>query len=242
MDTSKKGSKYSVILPTYNERENLPIIVTLILEMAEKNKLDFEIVIVEDNSPDGTLQVAKELQRINPGKINILERAGKLGLGSAYVDGIKKCSGDFVIIMDADFSHHPKYIPQFIERQKQTNADIVSGTRYLPGGGVFGWNFERKLVSRCANFIAASIVGQGTSDLTGSFRLYKREVIARIIPEIASRGYAFQMEIVIRAAKYGYKIEEVPIVFVDRIFGESKLGSDEVVIYLKGIWSIIWKF
>eukprot|EP01017_Pseudomicrothorax_dubius_P034820 TRINITY_DN4810_c0_g1_i11.p1 TRINITY_DN4810_c0_g1~~TRINITY_DN4810_c0_g1_i11.p1 ORF type:complete len:157 (-),score=36.42 TRINITY_DN4810_c0_g1_i11:168-638(-) len=156
--------------------------------------------------------------------------------------------------MDADFSHHPKYIPQFIERQKQTNADIVSGTRYLPGGGVFGWNFERKLVSRCANFIAASIVGQGTSDLTGSFRLYKREVIARIIPEIASRGYAFQMEIVIRAAKYGYKIEEVninsftsspsqvPIVFVDRIFGESKLGSDEVVIYLKGIWSIIWKF
>lgn len=163
-------------------------------------------------------------------------------MGSAYIDGIKFCSGDFVVLMDADLSHHPKYLPQFIEKQRQTGADIVTGTRYRPGGGVYGWDFSRKLTSRVANFIAKATLGSQCTDLTGSFRLYKKDVLARVIKDVVSRGYAFQMEIIIRSRDYGYSVEEVPIVFVDRIFGESKLGPNEIVIYLKGVWNLMWAF
>jgi dolichol-phosphate mannosyltransferase len=114
-----------------------------------------------------------------------------MGLGSAYIDGINFCTGDFVVIMDADLSHHPKYLPTFIERQKASGCDIVTGTRYKPGGGVFGWDFGRKLTSRVANFIAKSTLGSSYSDLTGSFRLYKKEVLAKVIKDVVSRGYAF---------------------------------------------------
>ena len=127
--TQWKSSKYSILLPTYNERKNLPIIVFLLLETAEKENLDFEIVIVDDSSPDGTYEVAEKLKNIYPGKIVIHKRKGKLGLGSAYIDGLKFCSGNFVILMDADLSHHPKYIPDFIKKQKETDCDIVTGTR-----------------------------------------------------------------------------------------------------------------
>ena len=178
------NNKYSVILPTYNERENLPIIVYLIMEMAEQNGLDMEIVIVEDNSPDGTYEVALQLQKVFKDKIQVLKRAGKLGLGSAYVDGLKLCTGNFVIIMDADFSHHPKFIPQFIQKQLETDCDIVTGTRYVTGAGVHGWDLRRKLTSRVANFLAKTMLGSNTTDLTGSFRLYKKQVIHKIMPEI----------------------------------------------------------
>ena len=239
---SVNNNKYSVILPTYNERENLPIILYLIFEMADKNKLNFEVIIVEDNSPDGTAEIAEKLMEIYPNRIILLKRKGKLGLGSAYVDGIKKCTGEFIVLMDADLSHHPKYIPKFIERQIKTNADIVSGSRYIQEAGVYGWTFFRKLTSRVANFLASTTLGVNNTDLTGSFRLYRKPVIERIIGEIISKGYAFQMEILIRANKYGYKIEEVPIVFVERIFGESKLGANEINIFLKGVWKLKWIF
>ncbi|CAD8098146.1 unnamed protein product [Paramecium sonneborni] len=235
-------SKYSVILPTYNERENLPIITYLIFEMAKKNNLDFEIVIIEDNSPDGTLQVAQELKKVYGDKLIIHFREKKLGLGSAYMDGIKLCHGNFVVIMDADLSHHPKYLKDFIEKQKETNCDIVTGSRYINKGGVMNWGFDRKLTSRGANFLASTMLGVKCSDLTGSFRLYKREVLEKVIKDVVSRGYAFQMEIIIRARKYGFTVEEVPIVFVERIFGESKLGASEFQIYLKGLWKLLWTF
>jgi dolichol-phosphate mannosyltransferase len=144
--------------------------------------------------------------------------------------------------MDADLSHHPKYIPQFIKKQLETNCDIVTGTRYKPTGGVYGWNFHRKLTSRVANFIARAATGSQCSDLTGSFRLYKKEVLAKVIKDVVSKGYAFQMEIIIRAQDYGFKVEEVPLVFVDRIYGESKLGPNEILIYLKGVWRLMWTF
>lgn len=114
-----------------------------------------------------------------------------MGLGSAYMDGLKFCSGDFIVLMDADLSHHPKYLPKFIEVQQKTGCDIVTGTRYRQGGGVFGWNFKRKLTSRGANFIAKTALGNSCSDLTGSFRLYKKDVFSRIIGDIVSKGYAF---------------------------------------------------
>jgi len=239
---SKSGNKYSVLLPTYNEKDNLPIIIYLLFDMAEKNNLDLEIVIIDDNSPDGTAQIAEKLQTVYPNKITLHKRPGKLGLGSAYRDGIKFAKGNFVILMDADLSHHPKYIPQFIKKQAETDAEIVTGTRYIKDAGVYGWNVMRKLTSRVANFLAKTALGSDVSDLTGSFRLYKRKALEEIINNVISKGYAFQMEIIIRGQIYGYKVEEVPLVFVDRIFGESKIGPGEIVSYLKSVWNLMWTF
>lgn len=234
-------NKYSVLLPTYNERENLPLIVWLLVDMFETHGLAYEIVIVEDDSPDGTLHVAKTLQgAYGPERIVILARPGKLGLGSAYTDGLKKATGNFVILMDADLSHHPKFIPTFIQKQAETQADIVSGTRYVAGGGVYGWDIRRKLTSRVANYLATVLLNETMSDLTGSFRLYKRSVIENIMTSMQGLGYVFQMEMIIRAKQHHYVVEEVPITFVDRIYGESKLGAGEIVAYLKGLVNLFF--
>ena len=232
--------EYSILLPTYNEKENLPLIMYLIMKVVEEHKLDLEVVIVDDNSPDGTQKVVAELQKIYPNKIKLHARPGKLGLGSAYIDGMNYCTGKFIILMDADLSHHPKYIPQFIKKQKETGSDIVTGTRYLPEGGVFGWDLKRKLTSRVANFIADTMLAPRCTDLTGSFRLYKKEVLQYLMRNVKSRGYAFQMEVIIRARESCYTLQEVPITFVDRIYGESKLGANEVYTYLKGVWNLLW--
>ena len=231
-------AKYSVLLPTYNESENLPIVVPLLFEVAETHGFDLEVVVVDDNSPDGTAKIAQQLKEVYPGKITLHSRPGKLGLGSAYIDGLRYCSGDFVFLMDADLSHHPKYLPEYIQKQQQTGADIVTGTRYRPGGGVGGWNLFRKLTSRVANFIANTLMDPKCSDLTGSFRLYKKDVLSFIMPRIQSRGYVFQMEAIVRAREECFHIEEVPIVFIDRLFGESKLGGNEILAYLKGLFAL----
>ena len=175
----------------------------------------------------------------------ILEpRSGKLGLGTAYVHGLQFVTGDFVIIMDADFSHHPKFIPEFIRRMKATSCDIVTGTRYRSTadllGGVYGWDWKRKMTSCGANVLADFILRPGVSDLTGSFRLYKKEALIAIIEQTESKGYTFQMEMMVRAKAMGLKVEECPITFVDRVYGESKLGGEEIVEYLKGILRLWW--
>ncbi|OMJ70879.1 hypothetical protein SteCoe_31040 [Stentor coeruleus] len=232
--------EYSVLLPTYNERENLPLIVCLLMKVVEQHKLSLEIVVVDDNSPDGTQQIVAELQKIYPNRIKLHTRPGKLGLGSAYKDGLKHCLGKFIILMDADLSHHPKFIPEFIAKQKETGCHIVTGTRYVSKGGVFGWDLKRKLTSRVANFLADFLLDPNCTDLTGSFRLYKREVLEHLMNRVKSKGYAFQMEVIIRARESKFTITEVPITFIDRIYGVSKLGTNEVVTYLKGVWSLLW--
>ncbi|PVU94537.1 hypothetical protein BB561_002472 [Smittium simulii] len=232
-------NKYSVLLPTYNERDNLPIIIRLLTKTFEENSIDYEIIIIDDASPDGTLDVAKQLQNIyGQDKIVLRPRAGKLGLGTAYIHGIKNATGNYVIIMDADMSHHPKDIPKFIKKQKDGNFDIVTGSRYIPGGGVYGWDLKRKLISRGANFIADFLLNPGVTDLTGSFRLYKTQVLQQIIDATISKGYVFQMEIMVRARQFNFTVAEVPITFVDRVFGESKLGAGEIVGYLKGLYAL----
>lgn len=231
---------YSVLLPTYNERDNLPLIIYLLMKVVTEHGLKLEIVVVDDNSPDGTQEVVAELQKIYPNAIKLHKRPGKLGLGSAYRDGLKHCTGKFIILMDADLSHHPKFIPAFISKQKETDADIVSGTRYVSKGGVFGWDLKRKLTSRVANFVADFLLAPKCSDLTGSFRLYRKEVLECLMGKVKSKGYAFQMEVIIRAREAHFAIAEVPITFVDRIYGESKLGTNEVVTYLKGVWNLLW--
>lgn len=233
------SDKYSIILPTYNERKNLPILVYLLDKTFKKEKLNWEVIIVDDNSPDGTQEVAKQLIDIfGPEHIQLRARAGKLGLGTAYVHGLQFVTGNYVIIMDADFSHHPEAIPQFIAKQKSENFDIVTGTRYAGDGGVFGWDLKRKLVSRGANFLASTVLRPHVSDLTGSFRLYKKDVLAKVISETKSKGYVFQMEMMVRAKALGFTVGEVPINFVDRLYGESKLGGDEILQYLKGVWTL----
>ncbi|GAY49239.1 hypothetical protein CUMW_117720 [Citrus unshiu] len=284
-ETNKNKNKYSIIIPTYNERLNIALIVYLIFK--HLRDVDFEIIVVDDGSPDGTQEVVKQLQqlygedRITPTFILILmliaswmvqllrPRPKKLGLvddqekldlnarlqslGTAYIHGLKHASGSFVVIMDADLSHHPKYLPSFIKmmpnfwnflvssynmvirKQLETGASIVTGTRYVRSGGVHGWNLMRKLTSRGANVLAQTLLWPGVSDLTGSFRLYKKSVLEDVISSCVSKGYVFQMEMIVRACRKGYHIEEVPITFVDRVFGSSKLGGSEIVEYLKGL-------
>lgn len=173
------------------------------------NKLNYEVIIVDDNSTDGTGQMAQKLKDHDKFKdhIKILNRPGKLGIGSAYVQGVELCGKDVthVIIMDSDLSHQSKYIPEFIAKMKSTNCDIVLGSRYENGGGVVGWPLIRFITSQVANFLADSVLNIDQSDLTGSFRLYKKEAFEKIIKSIISGGYAFQMEALCRAKSMGLK-------------------------------------
>ncbi|KAM3259183.1 hypothetical protein ACQJBY_050764 [Aegilops geniculata] len=232
--------EYSIIVPTYNERLNVALIVYLIFKHLPDSK--FEIIIVDDGSPDGTQDVVKQLQQLyGEDRVLLRARPRKLGLGE----------------LSCPFLHMPKYLPSFIRfslshfpqvfteagmgsdtallKQKETGADIVTGTRYVSNGGVHGWNLMRKLTSRGANVLAQTLLQPGASDLTGSFRLYKRSVLEDVISCCVSKGYVFQMEMIVRATRKGYHIEEVPITFVDRVFGISKLGGSEIVGYLKGL-------
>jgi dolichol-phosphate mannosyltransferase len=227
---------YSVILPTYNERENLPIIYYLIDKTFKEAKLDYQVVIVDDSSPDNTLEVAQAIQKsYGKEQVSIVSREGKLGLGTAYIAGLKAAKGDRIILMDADLSHHPKFIPKMVELMNSSKVEIVTGTRYALGGGVYGWDLKRKITSKGANFLADFLLNPGVSDLTGSFRLYERHVLEQVLPQIQCKGYAFQMEIIVRSKKAGFKVHEVPITFVDRIYGESKLGLNEITMFVKGL-------
>ncbi|KAM6113142.1 dolichol-phosphate mannosyltransferase subunit 1 isoform 2-T2 [Pterocles gutturalis] len=210
------GDKYSVLLPTYNERENLPLVVWLLARTFQESGNNFEIIIIDDGSPDGTQEIAEQLEKIyGSDKILLRPRERKLGLGTAYIHGMKHATGNFIVIMDADLSHHPKFIPEFIRKQKEGNFDIVSGTRYKGNGGVYGWDLKRKLI-----------------------RLYRKEVLQKLMEKCVSKGYVFQMEMIVRARQLGYTIGEVPISFVDRVYGESKLGGNEIVSFLKGLLTL----
>jgi len=232
---------YSVILPTYNERDNLPIIYYLLDKIFVEAKLNYEVVIVDDSSPDNTLEVAEAIRGSYGEKhVTIVSRKGKLGLGTAYIAGLKAAKGDRIILMDADLSHHPKFIPQMVKLMDKTKAEIVTGTRYAKGGGVYGWDMKRKLTSKGANFLADFLLNPGVSDLTGSFRLYERKALEQILPQIKCKGYAFQMEIIVRSKDAGFMVEEVPISFVDRIYGESKLGTKEIIMYIQGLMQLFF--
>ncbi|XP_069728114.1 dolichol-phosphate mannosyltransferase subunit 1 isoform X2 [Phaenicophaeus curvirostris] len=210
------ADKVSVLLPTYNERDNLPLVVWLLVRTFQDSGNNFEIIIIDDGSPDGTQEIAEQLEKIyGSDKILLRPRPRKLGLGTAYIHGMKHATGNFIVIMDADLSHHPKFIPEFIRKQKEGNFDIVSGTRYKGNGGVYGWDLKRKLI-----------------------RLYRKEVLQKLMEKCVSKGYVFQMEMIVRARQLGYTIGEVPITFVDRVYGESKLGGNEIVSFLKGLLTL----
>ncbi len=221
----RQDPTYSILLPTYNERENLPLIVWLIVKHLGDAGIDaYEVIVIDDGSPDGTLEVAQQLQDIyGEDKIVLKPRKSKLGLGTAYIHGMKHARGEFIIIMDADLSHHPKFIRQMVAEQKRGDFDVVSGTRYVGGGGVHGWDLKRKVISRGANFVTQLLLRPGASDLTGSFRLYRKSVLQALVDSCVSKGYVFQMEMLVRARQLGFTVGEVPITFVDR-YGKAFLG------------------
>jgi len=223
------------------------IIVWMLAKEFEKlNGIDWEIIVIDDNSPDGTQEIVTDLGRIwGPTKLILKTRPRKLGLGSAYQFGLNFATGDFILILDADLSHHPKYLHDFVQMQRKFDFDIVCGTRYggsrkFTRGGVAGWDLRRKFVSKGANFIASCSLNPGVSDLTGSFRLYRKSTLENVIGTCVSKGYVFQMEILVRCLSQLFTIGEVPIVFIDRIYGQSKLGGQEIIQYLKGVANLLF--
>jgi len=212
-----------IILPTYNEKENLENVVK---EIFEQNIEDLGIVIVDDNSPDGTGQIADKLAR-DDFRITVIHRSNKMGLGTAYVQGFKKVMADseaqYIFEMDADFSHSPKYLPDFLEAIK--DSDLVLGSRYIMGGGVSNWGLFRRLVSLWANFLVRFILGVKIKDLTGGYKCFRRKVLEDIdLDNVESNGYNFQIEVTYKVYKHCFRIKEIPIIFEERRLGRSKFS------------------
>lgn len=217
----------SIVVPTYNERQNLPRLVASIQQYLKHRA--FEIIVVDDASPDGTAELARDLARTHP--IRVLSRPAKSGLGSAYRDGFRAAQGDLVFEMDADLSHDPRYIPALIEAVEQ-GADVAVGSRYVAQGRVVGWNAYRRIVSGVGNALAKVSLGLPTRDVTSGFRCYAREA-ADIVQLVQSDGYAFQVEVLYLARKRGFRVAEVPITFENRTVGKSKLGPGEFARFLQ---------
>jgi dolichol-phosphate mannosyltransferase len=227
-----------VIIPTYNERENLPKITAQVL--GQDPRLD--ILVVDDGSPDGTGAMADDMAARNP-RLHVLHRAKKMGLGTAYLAGFKwALARDYAFIfeMDADFSHDPKHLPQFLEAVQGT--DVVLGSRYLNGKvTVINWPMSRLLLSYGANIYARMVTGLHRWDLTGGFKCFRREVLAAIdLDAVRSNGYAFQIEMSVRAWKKGFRLSEIPIVFADRTEGESKMSGRIVREAVWMVWRLRW--
>jgi dolichol-phosphate mannosyltransferase len=227
------AEKALVVIPTYNEASNLPTLVPQVL--AQDPRL--EILVVDDNSPDGTGPLADALAHANP-RVHVLHREAKLGLGTAYLTGFRwalERGYDYVFEMDADFSHDPAHLPEFLKAA--ANADLVLGSRYLGGKvTVVNWPIGRLMLSYWANVYARWVTGLRIWDLTGGFKCFHRRVLESIdLSQVRSNGYAFQIEMSVRAWRNGFKLAEVPIVFVDRTVGQSKMNRK---IVREAIWVV----
>jgi dolichol-phosphate mannosyltransferase len=227
------SEKALVVIPTYNESVNLPQIIPQIL--AQDPRL--ETLIVDDNSPDGTGALADEMARTNP-RVHVIHREGKLGLGTAYIAGFRwalERPYDFMFEMDADFSHDPRHLPDFLAAIQ--DADLVLGSRYLQGKvTVVNWPMSRLMLSYLANIYARWFTGLRIWDLTGGFKCFRRRVLETIdLTQVVSNGYAFQIEMSVRAWRKGFKLREIPIVFVDRTEGQSKMNK---AIVREAVWKV----
>ena len=215
-----------IIIPTYNEKENLGPLLEAVYEI----RPDIHVLVVDDNSPDGTGQLVAEWAETPQyeGRLFLLRRAGKLGLGTAYIAGFRWAlarSYRRILEMDADFSHNPRYLPELLAAAEE--ADLVLGSRYVPGGGVKNWGFWRRFLSRGGSLYARVLLGLPYQDLTGGFKCFRREVLETLdLGAVRSNGYSFQIELTYRAHCKGFKIKEVPIIFEDREVGKSKMSKN----------------
>lgn len=225
----------TVIIPTYNERENIGALLPQVLKHPR-----MRVLVVDDNSPDGTGAIVAELARDEP-RVGLLARPGKQGLGRAYVAGFKRAlaeGAEFICEMDADFSHDPAYLPALLAAAEE-RYDLTLGSRYVPGGGTVNWGLARQLISRGGNVYARAILGLPVMDATGGFRCYRRRVLAALdLDAIRSNGYSFQIELVFRTLRAGFSVGEVPIVFPDRRVGQSKMSRRIVLEALLTVWRL----
>ncbi|MBA4385629.1 MAG: polyprenol monophosphomannose synthase [Anaerolinea sp.] len=229
--------KIAVVIPTYNEKENLPKITAQLMALP----LELHLLVIEDNSPDGTGQVADDLTKQYPGRVSVMHRTGKLGLGTAYISGFKQLLStdvDVIAQMDADFSHPPEKLLEMVNALQ--SADIVAGSRYIPGGSLDDkWPIWRKWLSGFGNVYARTILGMSLKDVTGGFRMWKREVLdAFPIDEIRANGYVFQVEMAYVALKLGFRFKEIPIHFNERIYGQSKMNFRIQIEAAMRVWEL----
>jgi len=231
--------KTIIITPTYNERQNIGELV----EKVFKLNPDYHLLVVDDNSPDGTADFIRELQSHNS-RLHLIEREGKLGLGTAYIRGFKYAiqnGYDAIVQIDADMSHDPNDIPEMVQRL--ANNDLILGSRYCDGVSVVKWPIRRLILSYGANLYTRIVTGMPLTDATSGFKCWKKEVLESLdLDKVRSRGYSFQIEMNFRAWCKGYKIKEIPIIFIDRTIGESKMNRSIVVEAVFMVWRLkIWK-
>lgn len=231
--------KTTVIVPTYNERENIEKLVELLLELP----VQVHIIIIDDHSPDGTGEIADALVLRSGGRVQVIHRAGKLGLGTAYIAGFNRAiaeASELIITMDADFSHHPRYIPAMVAKI-QEGYDLVIGSRYVPGGDAIECTLPRKILSWIANAFARTTLGLHAHDVTAGFRCYRREVLESIdLTQIFSNGYSFLIEMLYKVQHQNWQVGEVPIVFQNRQQGVSKISRNEVQRAIYTVLRLFW--
>lgn len=217
-------------MPTYNERENVEALVTRLLGVFDDSGINGRVLVIDDGSPDGTGQIADTIAA-RDGRVKVLHRTSKDGIGPAYRDGFRLAlahGADLVMEMDCDFSHDPAAVPSLVAAAAE--ADLVLGSRYVPGGGVAEWSALRRAISRGGSLYAKAILGVPVQDLTGGFKCFRRAVLEAIpLDEVGSAGYVFQIEMTYRAILLGFRVKEVPITFTDRTEGTSKMSGNIVV-------------
>jgi dolichol-phosphate mannosyltransferase len=230
-----------VVLPTYNERENIEHMMAAVLAQAD----DMDVLVIDDNSPDGTGRIADALARTQPHRVHVMHRNGKLGLGTAYIEGFSWALArdyEFIFEMDCDFSHDPADLLRLRSAVADQGADVAIGSRWVPGGGTRNWSFLRTFISRGGSIYARLILGVPVSDLTSGFKCFSRHVLERLdLASVRSNGYAFQVEMNYRCHEREFRIAEVPIVFVDRRVGKSKMGSHIVLEAMLVVLSLRWQ-
>ncbi len=232
--------KSIVVIPTYNEKDNVASIIIAVLKQID----DLNVLIVDDNSPDGTADIVREMQKTIP-NIHLIVRSGKMGLGTAYCEGFKYALNlgfDAIFEMDADFSHDPKELPRFLETLKDN--DLVIGSRYIKGVNVVNWPLSRLILSYGANMYTRIITGMSIMDATGGFKCFRAEALKRIdLDTIRSNGYGFQIEMNFRLWKSGARIKEIPIIFIDRTSGVSKMNNKIIYEAVFLVWKLkfFWK-
>jgi dolichol-phosphate mannosyltransferase len=224
-----------IVVPTYNERENLEALLDAIFAVVP----NVHVLVVDDNSPDGTGQIADARAAADP-RVHATHRTGKLGLGTAYIHGFRwALERDYLAVfeMDADFSHQPRFLPDFL--QALEHADLVLGCRYMAGGGVQNWSLQRQAISRGGNIYARLALGVPLSDLTGGFKCFRRAVLETLdLSAIKQIGYGFQIELTWRTLKAGFRVKQVPIIFPDRTAGLSKMSGAIVKEAAVGVWKL----
>ena len=225
-----------VIIPTYNEKENAENIIRKVFSLPQ----EFHVLIVDDGSPDGTADIVKSLQTEFPKQLHLVERSGKQGLGTAYITGFKyglSKGYEFIFEMDADFSHNPEDLPRLYDACAKQGADLSIGSRYVKGGKVADWPLNRVLMSYFASIYVNLVLWLGVRDCTAGFKCYRREVLEKInLDNIKFIGYAFQIEMKYTAWRHGFKLKEVPITFIDRELGNSKM---DMGIFKEAFWGVL---